>query len=258
MTDPELFFLDQSGLIPGPEETPTRFTARAAEAKKKFEEGSWISPAHWEFSRELLTKLFHVKPLYICAFYGNQRLMPWEGAAAWIENDQLHSIQLREKLAQGSYLGLYNREEVLAHEAVHAARAAFAKDRFEEFFAYMTSERRWRQALGPILRRPWEVWPLLGALLYSLFSPLGYLAVSVWLGLGFVRLIRGHLTLNQAYRQILREAGDADLSRALLFRLDQPEIEGLARGRSFSSYLTQGEGLRWKVIGNLYSYRKTC
>src|SRR5690242_3783438 len=104
LTDSELLTLDQMGFIPGPNESEEGFFKRVETAKEKFAKGKWIPESHWDWVRESLDTLFYVKPLYICAFYSNRSLTPWQGAAAWIEGRELSSIQLREKLKKGSYL----------------------------------------------------------------------------------------------------------------------------------------------------------
>lgn len=252
MTDHQLMELNQMGFIPGPKEGEQAFLARVLAAKERFEKGSWIPPSHWDWVKEYLGAFFDVKPLYICAFYSNQRLAPWQGAAAWIEGRALSAIQLREGLKKGSYLGLYRREEILAHEAVHAARSGFDEDRCEEFFAYMTSEKKWRRVLGPILQRPWEAWPFLLALLAGTFSPLCFLAAAIWAGLGFYRLIRQHQRLKRAADQIFEVVSDVRKTRAILFRLTDEEIERLARGEKIEEYARGQSCLRWRLIRLAY------
>jgi hypothetical protein len=250
MTDEELIALDKMGFIPGPGESEESFLMRVGKTQKKFAEGSWIPDAHWAWVREYLGQLFDVKPLYICAFYSNHRLAPWQGGAAWIDGKALSAIQLRENLRKGSYLGIYRREEILAHEAVHAARSGFNENRCEEFFAYMTSEKKWRRILGPIVQSPWEVWPfLLGALLGAVW-PIGYLVAGVWAGLGFFRLIKQHLRLRRASLNLLKEVGKAEIARAVLFRLTDREIKQLSQGVSIHLLCDKQTDLRGRVIRN--------
>jgi hypothetical protein len=246
MKDLDLYRLNQSGWIPGPKESEEEFLQRVERSKRRFERGEWIPDAHWQWVREFLGKMFDVKPLYICAFYSNRSLAPWQGAASWIEGRDLCSVQMRTQLKKGSYLGLYRREEILAHEAIHAARSGFDEGRFEEFFAYMASEKKWRRILGPIVRRPWEVWPLFLFMVGGIFFPLCYLGVMGWMSAGFVRLIRGHFVLRKASEALLGKVRDESKVRAILFRMTDLEIESLAKGKSLCE-LAQND-LRWKVI----------
>jgi hypothetical protein len=194
--------------------------------------------------------MFHVKPLYICAFYSNRSLTPWQGAASWIEGRALISIQLRKALQKGSYLGLYSREEILAHEAVHAARSGFNESRFEEFFAYMTSQKKWRRVLGPILHRPWEAWPFLLSLMGGIFFELLFLGAAFWMGLGFIRLAKHHRILKMAADQILKIVQDPGITRAILFRLTDQEIKKFAKGEEVKEMAAEPQTLRWKIIRN--------
>lgn len=244
MTDGELIALDKMGFLPGPGEKEGEFLARVERTKKKFEEGEWIPQAHWEWTREFLDELFHVKPLYICAYYSKKGLAPWQGAASWIEGRELHSIQLQPGLRKGCYLGLYGRGEILAHEAVHAARSGFEESGAEEFFAYMTSERRWRRVLGPLVQKPWEVWPFLLGCLGGVVWPISHVLTTLWIGVGFFRLIRQHRRLKRASDHVLKRVGDPRRARAVLFRLTDEEICAFAKGAPIAG----DSSLRWRVI----------
>lgn len=248
MTDSELLQLDQMGFIPGPGESEEVFLSRVRSAQEQYKKGNWIPEAHWDWVREYLYELFNVKPLYICAFYSNQGLTPWQGGASWIEGRKLKSIQLREAIKSGSFLKVYRREEILAHEAVHGMRCAFNEDRSEEFFAYMTSEIKWRRVLGPIIQRPWEVWPFLFFMIGSMFWPFLHLCSAFWAGLGFSRLIRQHRRLKKAADQIQKITGDARRTRAILFRLTDEEIECFSKKGSIRLFAAKQTCLRWKVI----------
>lgn len=248
MTDRELLALDKIGFIPGPGEDEANFLLRVANTKAQYEKGGWIPEAHWDWVREFLHELFDVKPLYICAFYSNKSLAPWQGAAAWIEGKKLSRIQLREGLKKGRYLGIYRREEILAHEAVHGARSGFNEDVSEEFFAYMTSEKRWRRVLGPILRRPWEAWPFFFSALGGIFWPPFHLFGAFWMGAGFCRLIKQHARLKRAADHIYKKTKDARRVRAILFRLTDEEIEQFSKQVSLDLYAAKQNCLRWKVI----------
>ncbi len=250
MKDQELFALDKEGFLPGPGEDEKKFLERVCRTKKRFEKGGWIPASHWDWVRESLNGIFNVKPLYIAAFYSNRDLAPWQGAAAWIDGRELNFIQLREGLKKGTYLGLYRREEILAHEAVHAVRSGFNEDRYEEFFAYMTSEKKWRRVLGPILQRPWEAWPFLLCTLGGAIWPACYLGAAVWSGMGFFRLIRRHIRLRRASGRIFEIVQDARMTRAVLFRLTDDEIEKFSKDEKIEDYAERQGCLRWRVIRN--------
>ena len=233
MTDEELLLLSSQGFIPGPAESESDFSQRVAETKlSMLKLGEEILPAsHWDWVGLRLQKLFDFSPHCLPAFYSNRSLMPWQGAAAWVERGRILAIQLRVALKKGSFLGLYQREEILAHEAVHAARSAFPLDCWDEFFAYMTSNQAWRRALGPIVQRPWEVWPFLVFCVLSVLSPVGFLALGSWLGLGFFRLITRHRILHKSACHLQRQGCSEIQVRSILFRLTDQEIRKVAQGK---------------------------
>jgi hypothetical protein len=137
---------------------------------------------------------------------------------------------------------------VVAHEAVHAARAAFNEPGFEEFFAHGSGPRKWRRVLGPLVKRPWEVWVAMGGMVGALlFEPLAF-AVTCLIGAAFIRLIRQHQKLTRAFRTLLVQIGDEGKVRAALFRMTDREIELLSRGMK----LKGDETLRWRLIRSAY------
>lgn len=242
MTDLELFEYNQRGFIPGPGETEGTFRARIEAAQKELH--SPIPAAHWEWVRHHVRELFDFEPGSLRAFYSNANLTFWQGAACWIEEGQV-SLQLREAFRKGSYLGLYTREEVLAHEAIHAARATFEESENEEFFAYAAAEKRWRRFFGPIVKRDWEVWVLLGLIGGGLLWEGAFLLGTGWVVVGLGRLWKQQRRLQRAVRFLTRAALYTEReARAFLFRLTDLEILGLARGK-----MPQGDdSLRWRLI----------
>ena len=137
MQTDELLTLYARGIFPGPGEEEAAFIARAS----KLESCGFVCP--------------NVKQLYICApdwlriSYSNKNLTPFEGGATWIDEANIPSVQLRKELEKGSYLRLYKRDEIIAHEAVHAMRMAFNENQFEEILAYSTSKSAVRRFSGP-------------------------------------------------------------------------------------------------------------
>ena len=97
----------------------------------------------------------------------------------WIEmEDGVDSplIQISPRLKGRFIRKWYPRAEVLAHELVHAIRLPLHSVRFEEMLAYQTSQKLFRRLLGPIIRRPFEV--------YVLFASLALSWVGLYWGFG--------------------------------------------------------------------------
>lgn len=249
MQDFELLQLNHEGFIPGPLESEESFVLRIAHIKAKAAEKK-IPRAHLEWTTLHLKELFDFSPQVLPIFYSNHSLPFWQGGCCWVEEGVV-ALQLRKKFETGSYWG-YSRDELIAHEAAHAARGAFKERRFEEVFAYLTSEKKWRRVLGPIIQRPWEVWPFLLSLIFTFFSLVGYLLATLWLILGFIRLVRTRLLLNRASKSIYKILKDEKLVRAVLFRLTDDEIHLFAKGIDMIAYAEKQTELRWRLINLAY------
>lgn len=249
MTDEELLSFNHAGFIPGPEESEEKYLKRIESTKAAYLKlgVSAIPTSHWEWVEKKLRDGFDFVPRCLPAFYSNRALAPWQGAAAWVERDQILAIQLREAFKKGSFLGIYSRSEILAHEAAHAARSAFPADGWDEYFAYMTSEKNWRRVLGPIIRSPWEVWPLLVFFILGPFLPLTFLCAAIWTGLGFYRLVKGHLILKRASLTLQKRGFASEKIRHLLFRLTNDEIRQLAQGKEI---VPKEQTLRGKLLNH--------
>ena len=242
LTDAELLALNARGFIPGPDESEERFIARTRRPAAS------LPRAQIEWAREQLLELFDFAPDSLNVVYSNKNLRIWEGAACWIE-DGACTLQLREGFRKGTYLfGLYSRDELLAHEAVHAARAMFEEPENEEFFAYATSPKRWRRVLGPLVRRPWELWVWALALGFGIVwsgafvVALGLFAYATW------RLARQHARRARAAATLAKQLATPRLIRAALFRTTDSEIRALAKGK----LLEADDSLRWRLLKLAY------
>ncbi|NGX38613.1 MAG: hypothetical protein K1000chlam2_01788, partial [Chlamydiae bacterium] len=155
---------NQKGWIPGPLEEEKKFLKRIETLDHFFSNppsdiDHFLTDADWTVAQEKTKALYDLSPDWIVAYYSNRNLPFFQGAATWItEKDTMRIplVQLKEKFEEGSLMRLYRREEVLAHEAVHAARMQFDEPYFEEIFAYKTSPRSWRRFFGPLFQSSWE------------------------------------------------------------------------------------------------------
>jgi len=240
MTDQELLDFNAHGFIPGPNESEEAFLGRVEQIKGK----EALPKAHWEWPRLQLKELFDFEPDSLSAYYSNKKLAPWQGAVCWIGEDNVPTLQLREGFKKGSYLKLYSRGEILAHESAHAARSAFDEPKFEEFFAYATAPRKWIRVLGPLFQRSWEPWILLITLASGFFFEFGWLLTAGWLLAAFLRLICGHICLSNAFAQIMGKVKDIKKARSVLFRLTDEEIKQLSKGK----WSEGDQTLRWRLI----------
>jgi hypothetical protein len=178
------------GLIPGPAESEEDFLARVHRALP-------LNHLEWQ-EAAVKTAPFQFSIDWIPLSYSNRKIAWWEGAATWISEEKVPLIQMRTSFQKGSYLG-YQRSDVLAHEAVHAARVCFEEPQFEEIIAYQTSPQAWKRFLGPLFSRTWE--PLL--MLLSLLIGVFWLWVpAVFIGAFFSWLVFRQWTFRRCCRKL--------------------------------------------------------
>jgi len=190
------------GLIPGPEESEEDFLKRVSQAKPL---------DHLEWSE--VSSPFKID--WVPISYSNHQIAWWEGAATWISEDQLPSIQLRKNFQKGSFLG-YLRSEVLSHEAIHAARMRFEEPLFEEILAYSTASQGWKRFFGPLFSRTWEPLVLMLGVALGIFWPL---IPILLIGLSFGWL---------CYRQWIFKRCCGKLSLSLVLCLTDQEMKKIA------------------------------
>ncbi len=251
LTDQELLALNQRGLIPGPQESEEEFLQRLAKIEGVKTDGVPLSPSDWEEAHAALEPLFGIRPDWVKAYYSRKDLPFWHAAATWTEGS-IPSIQLKPPFQKGSYYKLYSRREVLAHEAVHAARTAFKEPRFEEIFAYKTSARAFTRCVGPLFKRSWESY-LLIALIPLLATPLFTLPLLA-IAFGSLRLAHAHWHLYLCTKKL---APFVKNPQAILLRLTDREILlfGRMSQEAIRAYTSKGDSLRLRVLHLLISSR---
>lgn len=265
--------LNQRGLLPLDHEDSISFLKRADKLEGQpdvrieapFSLGTPINWHEWDWAKSTLKELFDVSPDWVRGYYSKEKLAPWHGAMTWILKDFTYLIQLRPSLKKGKYLKIYDKDEILTHEAVHAVRAGLNSSKFEEFFAYWTATSLFRKIFGPLFQSPKEsnIFMLLLSLLFlgqlslnpflSLFSfllPVGYVSFLLF------RLFLRRRKINKVLLKISSLTASKNKARAILFRLTDFEIENFSKWshKKISSFITEEakKNLRWKVINLAY------
>lgn len=244
------------GWIPGPEEGEEQFLARVKALKHFFsyppeDVDHFLTDRDWAGARAITERLYGFSPDWIVAHYSNAKLSFFQGAATWIieRNDlRIPLIQLKEKFESGSLHKMYHREEVLAHEAVHAARMQFDEPVFEEFFAYQTSPHWWRRLFGPIFQRQWEAYVFIVLLLIPLAVEVARFIPFIFFGLLLIRLSFLHLTLALAMRKMKPMLKNPSKKWAAALFLKDREIFQFA----YSSKPIKQTDFRWKMMREMY------
>ncbi len=247
--------LDQRGLFPGPDETEEEFKERARKlrnSKAEDHEGATIR----------LVNLFACQPDWVPVQYGNKGLSLWEGAATWVEKGTVR-IQLKNGFKKGVYLGLYRRDEVLAHELVHLTRMAFEEPVYEEVFAYLTAKSKLRRMFGPLFRRPFEstlfvvtsFLPLLAIALGNadLFPLLWSIPLAYFSFLG-LRLALSQRKLTKCLKNL---PALVDNPLALALRLTDKEISLFSRLKpdQITAYIHEQTSFRWSFLRSAATLR---
>lgn len=224
-------------------------------------------------ARELVKARFDIDPVWVPVGYAKDGLYPWEAGCLWHSEDPMDvpSIQLAPRFEHSfTYLGLYKRDEVLAHEYVHAVRASLCSSQFEELFAYLVSLdssrsclRYLRTFLGPIFEKPIE--SLLFVVLMALFTVVSILGIdelifyAALLTVGAVAYLFGRLffrwRLWYLCRQHLRPlVGEQTL--AFMLRLRDEEIVHFSAitSQKIAEWIAlQAEGnFRWALLSLAY------
>ena len=293
LTIEKLLELNNQGFIPGPEETEDVFLKRVSLTKKFFEDPAKIfeekekkapfaltdrlkePDRHW--AKNSLLHSFDISAQYFSAYFNNEKLKIFQGAATWlldIDDVSLPILQLRKSLKKGSFLKIYEMEDILAHELAHFARAGFNEPKFEEFFAYFTSSRTVRKILGPIASSSKEIILFLTFLFLSLGAQyLGFffknkifdflfvtfsLSSAFILSLGLIRLSYRRWAFNRCFKKLLSIFKTKKKTMSVMFRLTDKEIKKFAKTstESINKYIEENKdnSLRWKVIYKAYFF----
>lgn len=291
ITDDKLLEYNNEGLIPSPGENEYEFVERADKAykikerlyskessplKTLFKKDSEIPPTPIDFDKvySTTTALYGIKPKWVPIFFDDYKLAYWHGGSAWIFQEHIDSpkeafLQIRREPSL-----FYKREEIIAHEMAHIGRMAFDEPRFEEILAYRTSEKKWRQWLGPIIQTGWESASFIGILFIIIALDVALLStgmyefmqIAVWLKLIPIamifyflgRLIWLHTTFNRSLKNLQIVLKDTMAANAVIYRLTDFEICLFAKmpTSAIEKYMNDSGNLylRWRLI-NL-AYRK--
>jgi hypothetical protein len=278
----DLLHLNRQGLIPGPREDASSFKKRICNCLRVEIEDQEDTPSvPTAEALKRVEQLFDMRPDWLAIFYHNRSLAPWEGAATWIIHHEDKGIrtfvQLRRFFkTKARYLGIYNKDELLAHEMVHAARMAFDEPRYEELIAYQTCFAKWRKWVGSLAASSKEACLLVSALFLSfcsLFTELAFFNILTgpfWkmifiifqamplalFFLGAVRIAFRQMTWKRCLAHLSRAIKHPSKALAVAFRLTDAEIQYFAKAfpEDIASYASAQASisLRWKVICAAY------
>lgn len=285
----KLLTLNQQGLIPGPGESKEAFLLRAEycqnlkdhlpEEIKTHLPDQALSKEHaiLDQAAETLKKKYDCAPHWVPLFFSNHKLPFWHGGCAWIfqmteQSPTAALIQLRQTFSRSpKYLGIYDRNELLAHELTHIGRMMFQEPKFEEVLAYRTAKSPFRRWFGPVIQSSTEsalfmlflfVLIVFDVFLIALGRPDAY-SLTLWLKLIPVGIILAALARlwkrQKTYKKCLQNLEgcvESDKAEAVAYRLQDHEIQFFSKVsaqeiREYAQAKSEEE-LRWDVIYQAY------
>lgn len=267
--------LDSRGWIPGAFEDVKAFTLRVQALESFFSHPPetvdyFLTDRDWKLSKERVSELYDAKPDWIVAHYDDQGLAFFQGAATWIVNQgdlRIPIIQLKKGFDSGSYCKIYSRDEVLAHEMVHAMRMQFDEPRFEEILAYKTSKHFYRRLIGPLFEKHWEATVFLVTLFIPIITEIYWIfdgtknwvawfnaipvCYFVWLS---GRLTFYHLVLQKALKRIKPFLKQPQKTWAVALRLLDIEIFHFAFSKKslLQKWISEKKTLRWTFLKKIF------
>ncbi len=283
--------INDQGFIPGIDETEEAFNQRVlfcqnlqqnlfenVQADLPFNVSDQASKSISEEAFTLTSALYGITPAWALIFFSNYQLTPWHGGCAWIFQLDAQSptaafLQLRSNFrTKKSYLGLYHRSELLAHEFAHVGRMVYNEPKYEEVLAYRSSQVKWRRFFGPIVESSKESLLFIFVLLATLVADLSLLSMNstftsslaFWLPMlptaliliALFRLMRKQAKFNRCLQRLTDTFHDGITAGHLIYRLTDHEIDLFAHSTpdQIRSYIhSQKEiSFRWKFISSNY------
>jgi hypothetical protein len=288
--------LDSHGLIAAPGETLEAFAARvdellrtrarfdlctgdetgakSLEAEIGFKVGA-IEPIDAAIIAEAAEKteqLFGFRADWVPAFFPTRGLgLLWGGCTA-ITDSGFPVFFLRRGFRAKPKWFIYRRDELLAHELCHAVRGCLEDERYEEHFAYMTSDSAFRRWTGNCFRHEWDaiafLIPVVLLLAVQFIVYTGLLNIPLWpfwiAAFAFPAfLIARNIPERRIFfaaRSKLERAGFANPDAAL-FRMTADEtrtVAGIPDDR-IESFLQEKAGaeLRWQILIQRFQHPQT-
>lgn len=271
-----LLELDAMGLLPAPGEDAKEFAAKLSSLSNalaklndelkanpvteiasgiKISKDCSIPKDIYEEALQITQKLYAVRPVWVPGFFANESFGAlWGGCALSDPASKLVLFIIRKAFAKRRRWLVYDRQELMAHEMIHAAHQSFNEWQFEEYFAYRSAKTALRKFFGGCFIHKYDA---MCFLLPVLLLPLAQLLVlhnvitlPMWIfwviaGIYPVYLAVRCTVINMIAakaRKFLLQSG-IKAADAVLFRLNVREIRSLAR-----KVMPAGDDLRWQII----------
>lgn len=292
-----LVALDEIGLILAPAESGEEFSIRLKTLKEKlddyktqvqskpiyeiegmkFKSANAIPKKDFQPCLKQTESLFRFSMDWVPGFYQNSQPAFLFGGCCYTSDPDFYSFfQVRESFKEKQTWFFYNRDELMAHEMCHVARGGIGAKKYEEFFAYKTSNKNMRKAIGSVLYSQLDTYLILALSLimpavqiyninYRVMDPISMKPfIGAFLLLISFYIMRG-LGLGSSYKSALAnmEPIYGDDSQAVLFRCNDQEINQFANASKETAaeiIKNQSNETRWKVINKRFAKNlgQTC
>lgn len=176
-------------------------------------------------ARNQVKDLYGIDPSSIEMVFEKKGLRFFEGGCTWIDENRKALIQIKP-----GKVFFYKKEEILAHEYVHALRAHLDEPKFEEFLAYRTSKNKFRALFGPMILSEKEVYLFFFSLLLQFFYyPLFFVPIFL-IACSLLRILRRNYQFKQAKCCLEKYLETGKKAESILFLLKDKEIIQLSKG----------------------------
>jgi hypothetical protein len=285
--DEKFFIWNQAGLIPGPSENEEQYHERVKYClnldreitnKLPFRDEDKGSHEILDSSFALTNEIYDIAPNWIPIFFSDYQMVLWHGGCAWIfqvdeKTPTAAIMQLRKTFQKNTkYLGLYDRQELIAHELAHVGRMMFEEPIFEEYHAYRSSKSTFRRWFGPIVQSSKESLFFVIVLLFIFILDVSLIALDQhslyhWAlslkGLPLLlisgaigRLIWRHRQYDRCLKALKEIVSSKEKANAIIYRLTDQEIIKFSKmsRKHILEYIDhqKNESLRWKIIASAY------
>ncbi len=200
-----------------------------------------IRPSFFDSANAQCLELFGFEADWVPAFFINPSFSFLFGGCSFSFLPDFFAMFIIRRGFKNSQRWLfYGRDELIAHEMCHVARAPLMSSAYEETFAYCTSQSSFRKYIGGIFLSQWDSFLLLGStfvLLLAQICNIFLIQLPMWifwllppLVLAWLMLRYWKLRRRMARAHSTLEAKYGHNATKVLFRCSDDEIDALANG----------------------------
>jgi hypothetical protein len=216
---------------------------------------------------EKITERYSFSIRWAIGFYTTKTIGLLAGGATIIFDNGLPLFLLKSSFKNKKKWFLYTRQELLAHELCHIARASLSDKHYEEFFAYRLSPSKFRRYFGSFFHSPIDslimlipFFLLLAITIANTFCYTGVNDFYFWIicfifpTYLFIRNIHYMNIFNKAYNTLMKLAGCTS-PESILFRCTASEIKTISKYYKLDNEILiqklknwSHKTIRWKII----------